>query len=609
MSTKMESRQCTPSVIARLMGLDELSPHQPVHKKQKVLSENYLRRVASIGITRKRSPHERHAFRLSAEEQEEFKDAFEVHRKLKREEDYNLGVKKGKSKLSLSAIEDVHDAQAVMDSKMDLFMKYLQEPESFIHKHRCDLQGIPHHLLSDHLTVLKSSNGSDTGKTDICNISRRENDQETAKLFWKPETDLLTDPHREHVLGTGYKLLRLQKESVNLPTEIVLLKPKLGKKETATKCFSSSSSCRDSHLINKHPDFCTLEKGNLCVENEERKDVTKNVEPVKWRFRISRQTGQGKNNLFSKASKSVSRDNHSFAEESELKTSSPPNSCDGKNHRQPSFAHSDGSYAGREARKEILERWKTTKKFQEVEVASRNRTMHEMLATPDQESSARNSDFRLTGHDYSSQNGLHCNPVMRLSEKWLQHKFRKQGHNVKDGMESQSFPCLESRNGHPVQDDRLLQRDLKRKLGEKDACEQIPMVLNSSNSYPDSEERCTVHELQKKKLEEKNLSEQNSVVTKSSVNCAASASMVANMVTDAETVDEGQSSENHKGQHMKMTDCMLLVEDGYFSPQVSDAPTQQVCNFIGYNLWTLLNGLHPGIIWKFGSELASIIIR
>ncbi|CAL1387222.1 unnamed protein product [Linum trigynum] len=49
----MEPRQPVPSVIARLMGLDEFQPRQPVQKKARVLSEKYMQRVSAIGSREK----------------------------------------------------------------------------------------------------------------------------------------------------------------------------------------------------------------------------------------------------------------------------------------------------------------------------------------------------------------------------------------------------------------------------------------------------------------------------------------------------------------------------------------------------------------------------
>lgn len=512
----MESRQCTPSVLARLMGLDELSPHQPVHKKQKVLSENYLRRVNSVAERGKRSSHERHSFRLVAEEKKEIKDT--LHGKLKREEQCNLPVEKGKFSLSLSDAKEVGDAQGVVDSKIDLFMKYLKEPDSLITDRLCNLHGIPYHLQPRHLTVLKSSNASDTGMTDICSISRGETDQGSAKLLRELETGRVTCACGEHVPGNGYKFLKSQKESDTLPTRIVVLKPNHGKKENAARYFPPRSSCRDCHSISrKHKEFPSPEKGTLYIEEKERKNVTEDVEPVRLRFgicgKISGQTEQGKNNLFMKVSKPGSRDNDTFVKETELKTFTSLNFCDWKNHQKPSLYHSDRSYVDREARKDILEGFGTTKKFQEVEAASGSRTLGEMI-----ESNSGKLDFRLGERAHSSQDGLRSNLFMRPLESAnrLRHRFRKQSHNQKEGSE----------HGCKIHEGRDVQE-------------------------------------QKKLLVEKDLSEQSSVVTKSSVDSVVTVNMIADMVTDTATVVEGRSSET-------------VVEDGHFSSQVPHASTQQV---------------------------------
>ncbi|KAK4351418.1 hypothetical protein RND71_030731 [Anisodus tanguticus] len=53
----MEGKQHGQSVIAKLMGLDELPPKLPIpsNKKRRVLSENYLQKMASMGLREKNS--------------------------------------------------------------------------------------------------------------------------------------------------------------------------------------------------------------------------------------------------------------------------------------------------------------------------------------------------------------------------------------------------------------------------------------------------------------------------------------------------------------------------------------------------------------------------
>lgn len=60
----MENTEEIPSVIARLMGFDELQHRRPIHKQYRVLSEDYLRKSASIGLLLKQSSCNRRSFRV-----------------------------------------------------------------------------------------------------------------------------------------------------------------------------------------------------------------------------------------------------------------------------------------------------------------------------------------------------------------------------------------------------------------------------------------------------------------------------------------------------------------------------------------------------------------
>ncbi|KAM7494961.1 hypothetical protein LguiB_029570 [Lonicera macranthoides] len=64
---------CTPSVIAKLMGFDELTRQQPNHKQHRVLSEDYLRKTAAIGFQVKRSFYEDRSSKKKVQKQQEVK--------------------------------------------------------------------------------------------------------------------------------------------------------------------------------------------------------------------------------------------------------------------------------------------------------------------------------------------------------------------------------------------------------------------------------------------------------------------------------------------------------------------------------------------------------
>ncbi|XP_031116932.1 uncharacterized protein LOC116020604 [Ipomoea triloba] len=73
----MESNRHSPSVIARLMGLDEPLPPQPVYKQRRILSETYLRKSASIVLREKSSFSVGHSSSMNTKKRKAIKDAFE----------------------------------------------------------------------------------------------------------------------------------------------------------------------------------------------------------------------------------------------------------------------------------------------------------------------------------------------------------------------------------------------------------------------------------------------------------------------------------------------------------------------------------------------------
>ncbi|XP_020231961.1 uncharacterized protein LOC109812412 isoform X2 [Cajanus cajan] len=78
----MESKQEPPSVILKLMGLDKPPTEHSVGVKQKVLSDSYRQKIASIGvIRRKRSSHQRG---MNTDEKEESEDVSKVAKALRR---------------------------------------------------------------------------------------------------------------------------------------------------------------------------------------------------------------------------------------------------------------------------------------------------------------------------------------------------------------------------------------------------------------------------------------------------------------------------------------------------------------------------------------------
>ncbi|CAL0314660.1 unnamed protein product [Lupinus luteus] len=94
----MESKHETLSIILRLMGLDEVRPKHHVGNTQKVLSEKYIQKVASIGVRKKRPSRRHDSFTMRTGEKEEFVDALKVAKTIRRDEYHNPSKGNGKEK-------------------------------------------------------------------------------------------------------------------------------------------------------------------------------------------------------------------------------------------------------------------------------------------------------------------------------------------------------------------------------------------------------------------------------------------------------------------------------------------------------------------------------
>ncbi|GAV77063.1 DUF4378 domain-containing protein [Cephalotus follicularis] len=605
MLTKMESKQSPHSVIAKLMGLDDLPPQQPAQKRKRVLSENYFRRVNSIGVLEKRSFCECSLSRFSNEEKKDLKHIFEVAESLKRGK-----VKADSSPSDANMAYGNHDALVVVESKEDLSVKHIQETNSLVAKHLRNLQGVPTQPRSSSIRVLKSISASDNQKIDICKKLGRRRNQRNAKLLQKVENGVIIDSCEEYGLGNFHNFSTSQLEpNVELRCphmNIVVLQPNHGNSENAPRWFSSSSSHEASHS-GKHKEFVLPEIGNTYCKVKKRLNLANEMEPVG------------------------------------LISPSSPENFEWQKKAKSSFHHLDGLYEARDGKKE---KWKTTKKFLEVGQAGRGRNPGLMLAMPDHESRPRILDFKHGEHGFNNRtcpndvdancptplgiisarvwkeegfrhlptcksvpgyfastrsHKIRTNYVVPYSDRYMgpaQHMSRKQVSNKKDSSElgnpgsrcikSQSIFSFKSKNNNPVEMDVAIEYDLNRKFDKKRRSERNSMVCKSSscgfdsnleNSYTKNEnsvlanENSVLAKEKKNNIKERDLYEQKSVFPMAS-DSPPTASMVSEGVADLETGVASRYSGNYKDQQSERTDFILLVNDDDAS-QIPDDLTQQ----------------------------------
>ncbi|KAL4621279.1 hypothetical protein ACB092_06G216500 [Castanea dentata] len=614
----MESKERMPSVIARLMGLDELPPQQPVQKQQRVLSQYYLQRVASIGVWEKRSYHERASFRISNEEQKELGYNFRVGETLNRCKQHNQSVEDRKISSSSSEEKMAFIRQNFSDAKCISVDK--------------SSHSVPPYSQSEHHTVSKSSHTSYGSNIDKCGKFGRTTVQGNVKLRQKPKNSLVRKLHGELGLDNICKYTRSQLESngeaCHPPTAIVILKPNHGNPENDAQCFASPSSYEGSLLGDGVlKDSPILENGKSDVEVRERKNLAYDMEPTRERPRVSReiseevtrQTRHGTVRISMKKSRSGLRIDGTVAKESDLKM--PSNFSNWRNHYKSSFSLSRGSYVTREATRQISERWRMNKKFQKDGLAGRASTLGELLAMPDHETGAKNVNSKPGKHGLGNQTvandghvnssgplgisgrdgfkdgsirnlpksrslsasssamesprtrtryeGLQSDWNLSLEEFvfWAQNKSRKQNLNQENGLKcgnlfsyekSRSFSCLDLENNQTVDEVKIkLQKDLSDKyfMG--------PQSSTTSFSYSDLENNHIVQDKWlvegelKNNLENINMCEQNVSLPTPSVHSFASVTMLTDVVADAKIKVVSRPSGNSKEELIEPTTCIL----------------------------------------------------
>ncbi|OMP04968.1 hypothetical protein COLO4_09164 [Corchorus olitorius] len=431
MSKENEPRRRSPSVIARLMGLDGLPPQQPGHKQHKRTESNQekVQKGGTLYSSRRSS-------RKSSKEEQEFKDVFEVLDAPKGETGSYSSQGTSNSKLSdaevafiqqkfmeakrlstdkkLQDSEEFNDALEVLDSNSDLLLKFLQQPDSLFTKHLHDLQGAQPESHCGRITAMKSPRTVNNEKGHLGRKAGREDQRKhRSKSPQGYQEDLSSHSYGRYAAHNPPKSPKVQLEEKNgpatVPTRIVVLKPNLGKSQNSTR--TASSPCSSYHF----PSGCTAHGETLGNEIREaevwgKKKVHQDFGFSSINSRESREmakeiTRRMKNSFTNGSIKiSTSRFRGYAGDESSCDVSGSESANDSdattvsyrdnigwtNRHRRTSSRSSESSVS-REAKKRLSERWKLTHGSQEIQMVSRGSTLGEMLAISDREVRSANS--------------------------------------------------------------------------------------------------------------------------------------------------------------------------------------------------------------------------
>ncbi|ONK76990.1 uncharacterized protein A4U43_C02F1980 [Asparagus officinalis] len=458
--TSMETKvgQSSQSVIAKLMGLDSSPP--PKIFKQPGIRHSLPKptyRYPKIHSSGKRSNEHR-----------AFQDVTEIRDPVRAEKQTNQpGVKRDShldkdntdmsfvrqkfmveaNRLStdetLQGSKEFNDAIEVLDSSKDLFLDFLDKPNSLFTSDRHNLKTCPPAQREDHITILRASK-SKTGETDDVSCrsevkygSCTQMQKDAISTSRKPVTNLFNHLHKEDSVSLSYKLLKSRNGKTNTKvrsSRVAVLKPNLGKTQNMGRSVSHPSHEKYPCGYRRHREFQQSGIQESFAEGREQWNLFDNMEVMSQRKVGSRGIAreirkQMKCPLNSCSDKMLfsSFNRHTKDDSSCALAGMHDSNKFGRFQRNldnfdywsrassPSSSCSSESSFGREARKRLSERWRMTKANEAKCVGGGSSTSGEMSAISDRKFPKENlesvkvqkvSDEQFHSFGVSSGDGL-----------------------------------------------------------------------------------------------------------------------------------------------------------------------------------------------------------
>ncbi|XP_068665137.1 uncharacterized protein [Aristolochia californica] len=434
MSKEPGSRRKPPSVVARLMGLDALPAQQPMFIAEGSSPEGYLEIDSAMSGQILRHQLEKNDFQEKQMHHEicpsqtydqgspEYKDVYEVwHQSSKSSHTKDQFRYKGRCNENtneknmalvrqkfieakrlatdekLRQSKEFQDALEVLSSNRDLFLKFLQEPNSLLSKNLYELQSIHPHPETKRITVLKPSKTVEakSGKPKKKQHQGPEADGfNGVKPFWSTTTG---HPRVDH--------------SSTQPTRIVVLKPSPGKAHDIKAVTSSpTSSPRLLHCR----DIQEFEIDGVKGSREIAKEITRQMRENRSRNRRDDLLlSSALSNGYVGDESSFHKSECGYVEEANLSDSESltptlrhswdyVNTCSAISSSSFSRAsYSPESSVSREAKKRLSERWAmmaSNGSGQEPRQVSRSSsTLGEMLALPETKKTTKSGEMDEVG--------------------------------------------------------------------------------------------------------------------------------------------------------------------------------------------------------------------
>ncbi|KAI6675015.1 hypothetical protein NL676_002921 [Syzygium grande] len=438
------SKRQPPGVIARLMGFEGLPLQQPGHKQQKRYLDDHQSGRKVEKAERSSACSSRRSSRKSSKEEQEFKDVFEVSEMSKLQANSYLPKGTVKSAMTEAEMEfirqkfvdakrlstddklqdskELDDALEILDSNKDLLVKFLQQPDPLFTKHLHDLQSPQ---FQSHFGPMTASKVPERTRS-IDSKPGRENLPRKCGRSPKIYLDKFIGNPPGSTAHNTLKSSKLEGQVLSdiLPTQIVVLKPNLGKAHGATKNSLSPTSLsyspdarnhmacpsyrnKDKYPSGKKTHFCPVDTELKSKDSREiARRITRKmrssygsgsiyIAPVQSRG----YAGDDSSSTMSLSDSAYDSDRTALTNATAL-TSTKSVNC---KSRYKHASSSTESSVSREAKKRLSERWKLTHRSQEIGEISRGSTLAEMLAIPDGRARSADSGRKIVQETFETE--------------------------------------------------------------------------------------------------------------------------------------------------------------------------------------------------------------
>ncbi|KAL0333308.1 UNVERIFIED_CONTAM: hypothetical protein Sangu_1487000 [Sesamum angustifolium] len=438
---KVKSKRRSPSVFAKLFGLEGLPSLWYVHRQQKKLSDTYPQKNVSTFVQPNRQLHDGRSNRRSSMERRELNETHEdpeashfVGRRCSSR--WSASSMLNKSEMALiqkfidarrlsvdeSTDEKLWDSKELDDS-LDIVMKFDQQPDTFSVNHLHDPQVNPISSVGSHVAALKPSGSAKYEGNVKARTSKRDAaGKHNISSHPRREDDLLLEPDNRHRAHTSCQPSSIQLEDKNenntLPTRIFVLRPNIGNMQNAGE---SGSSADDSHGYarsyrkpKEYPSVGGVEKVSwrkkdsyydMAFSRPVSREAKEIAREITRRMRGGDETLDAKSSGFRRYAGDDSlydaRESAFDSESKKFKLSSGNSFGDTNKWGSYQSSSSVEWSVNREAKKRFSERWRITQRYQDLEIVDDDSTLGEMLAIADGETRSKHLNAK-TSHGRAS---------------------------------------------------------------------------------------------------------------------------------------------------------------------------------------------------------------